>query len=517
MVTAGQLTQASSILQEASSGPQVPPANVSYLQVLAEELWVARWVGGGILSELVEIILETISPFQEILDELAGDPGVIVSHAESVAALGAGVGAAATSAIGGRTQASQQWSGDAATAFLLVATGIEGVFRSYRDAATTIADSEVLIGERVGAVREYVADTAGDVVAELVAAAGQIGASIGSIAAAASLGLVILGPAGAVLGAGAAIAAEVARFAVWAYGFVSAYLANVMQVLQELLAAVTGLIGKVQNVGTCMERAAIVLEGGADPGRASDFDPDGGAADRFGTEPQAHDEDLAWLASDCYAPGQSGNLPSGYEAITDPADLRALGIDPALLDTSSGFQAAVYRGPNGEYVVAMRGTESQQEDIIEDAIGGATVSPQTADALALAQAIDRSGIANDTTYTGHSLGGRLAASASMYSGNPAVTFQAAGLSPATVDYIAAQNGQRPSQLLAQMENGQMRNYRTSDDPLTNVQENLGPLSKIAPDAPGTQIQLGGTHGLFGGHDLPNLVNEMGKAYPDIFH
>jgi hypothetical protein len=532
MITAARLTEATGILDEGASSPAIPAANVNNLQVLAEEVWVASWLPGLLISEIAEVILGHLGPFQEILDELTGDPAAITSHAESVRSVGRSVAQSAPDATAAGAAALRQWKGEAAAAFTPVSQAVPPLYRAYDSAACVIAESEVQAAERVAGVREYVIDTVGDMIAELVRVGLQVAGNIKDVGLWAAAGFLIAGPGGAIIGAGAAIAKLVGEFAAWAYGFVNMYLANVVQVLQELVRAVTGVIGRIQGVGSCMSRAAIVLKGGTDPGRPGDLG-DGSARDRFGTYPQADDYDLAQLAQESYDHEPFGtdldlsdgmDVPDGYTELS-AAELRALGIDPNLLeDPANGFQARVYRSDDGEIVVAMRGTEPDKDrwpDISEDAIGAVTVSPQTQSALRLAEAIDRSSVADDTTYTGHSLGGRLASAAALYSGSPAVTFQAAGVSPATVDYIAAQNGQTSQQLLNQASNGQIRAYHTADDPLTNAQQHLdqygfGNVSAAAPDAVGHPISLGGDNGSFGGHGMDNMWSEMKEGYPYTF-
>ncbi|MDO5285321.1 MAG: hypothetical protein Q4G45_00645 [Actinomycetia bacterium] len=66
------------------------------------------------------------------------------------------------------------------------------------------------------------------------------------------------------------------------------------------------------------------------------------------------------------------------------------------------------------------------------------MSRQVGNAMALSQKVQELGLNDNTVYTGHSLGGRLATVAGATSGVPSVTYNAAGISEPTIDYISAQ-------------------------------------------------------------------------------
>jgi len=299
--------------------------------------------------------------------------------------------------------------------------------------------------------------------------------------------------------------------------------------MQELLADVTGVLGQVKGVGDCMERAASVLEGHGDPGPVGALPSDSQAATYKGTAPNAEDLNFAKTnaaidsdpAKDATAAADSRAHPEkygGYRRLTDD-ELRAIGIDPALLrNNADGFAAGVMVNKAGQYVVVVTGTDfNTVEDVSEDATGAMTVSPQSADAIRLAQAVNASPtLADNAVYVGHSLGGRLAAVASMESGNPAITFNAAGVSPATVAYMASQNGISTAEMYGQLTAGQVRQYSTADDPLTNIQESY-PTKNVAPDGVGARISLGGSSiNPADGHVMPNVWSEMARKYPGFY-
>jgi Protein of unknown function (DUF2974) len=142
---------------------------------------------------------------------------------------------------------------------------------------------------------------------------------------------------------------------------------------------------------------------------------------------------LALLSADVYR--ASASPPAGYR-VASATDLGALGLKPGdLTSTQSGFTARVYvtgTGAGARYVVAFRGSTSDRTDWISNLQQSAGVrSDHYNRALALGERIARSGNSN-VTLTGHSLGGGLASAAAIASGRPAQTFNAAGLSDATI-------------------------------------------------------------------------------------
>lgn len=99
------------------------------------------------------------------------------------------------------------------------------------------------------------------------------------------------------------------------------------------------------------------------------------------------------------------------------------------------------------------------------------------------------------SFTGHSLGGSLAAMASNATGRDCETFNAAGIGTGNHDLaVRAGGGVGASER-------QIVNYHAPGDPLTVVQEGRG--AGILPAA-GAQVTRGSTYNPVKGHNVPEL-------------
>ncbi len=161
--------------------------------------------------------------------------------------------------------------------------------------------------------------------------------------------------------------------------------------------------------------------------------------------------ELALMAADVYHDIPSP--PPGYRVAGD-ADLARIGLDPQNLSSpESAFRARVYvrdTAQGSQFVVSFRGSTdaSDWKANAQQALG--LPSDQYSRALMIARAIGRHPEA-DVTITGHSLGGGLASAAALASGRQATTFNAAGLSDATIrqaEGIRAANGGTPEPAIA---------------------------------------------------------------------
>lgn len=151
----------------------------------------------------------------------------------------------------------------------------------------------------------------------------------------------------------------------------------------------------------------------------------------------------ALISNDVYHSHAQVYLPSFVQRIpnNDTLALAVLGLTPnRLSDPATGFYASVYKDMyTGKYIVANRGTVISgwhplisSHDLATDvrqALGYPT-RQYNADATRLGKALAKVNGGN-VVLTGHSLGGGLAALEAYITGDPAVTFDAAGLSAAT--------------------------------------------------------------------------------------
>ncbi|WP_183097780.1 DUF2974 domain-containing protein [Nocardioides pelophilus] len=141
----------------------------------------------------------------------------------------------------------------------------------------------------------------------------------------------------------------------------------------------------------------------------------------------------------------SGDV-GGWHRLSDD-ELLVLGIDPGMVrDPASGFSASVFRNAEGQIVVAYRGTTewfsgfAVGPDLLADVEGSVYLSQQSEQAVALALALRNAVGVENLTFTGHSLGGRLAAVSSIATGAHADTFNAAGVSPSEMMYAHIAGG-----------------------------------------------------------------------------
>ncbi|HEV8690269.1 MAG TPA: hypothetical protein VGQ91_08250, partial [Ideonella sp.] len=216
-----------------------------------------------------------------------------------------------------------------------------------------------------------------------------------------------------------------------------------------------------------------------------------------GTTQRPIDLQMAMMANDVYStPDASGKTntqseaelaSAGWHRVQPNQDLRTadgrtVRLDPAQLsDPSSGFQAAVYEDGKGHYVVAFAGTDPKSPaDLRTDAGQGLGLSTRQYE-LASRLGVKMAGIfgTDNVAFTGHSLGGGLAAVATVASGAQGVTFNAAGLSNETLREYGSPNSLHEEYAT----NGALRSYSVAGDPLTFV-GHVG-----TPQPLGTELQM----------------------------
>lgn len=214
---------------------------------------------------------------------------------------------------------------------------------------------------------------------------------------------------------------------------------------------------------------------------------------------------LARLSSDVY--NAVGAPPEGWRVAT-PADLAAVGVRPTdLTSPVSGFRARVYAEGTGaatRYVVAFRGSTSDRSDWVSNGRQAAGLSTDHyARALQVGRLIGLSGNRN-VTITGHSLGGGLASAAGLAAGLPTTTFNASGLSAAT---ISAANGIRATTGRSEAD---IRAYYVRGEILSTIQDGgdrvagsllgralgsiLGPAGGVAGGIAGAQVDAPEAYG-----------------------
>jgi type VI secretion system secreted protein VgrG len=184
------------------------------------------------------------------------------------------------------------------------------------------------------------------------------------------------------------------------------------------------------------------------------------AADRLTRNNRAVEN--ARLAADTY---NTEGAPEGWERLEH------------WEDPNSGFYAVAYRSQiDGHVVVAYRGTEPTHWNDWRNnlAQGAGLPSPQYAEAASVARQAEARYGNQGLEFTGHSLGGGLAATGAMATGRHADTFNAAGVNPMSYYYYGLdRDGAR-----------NVDNHTVDGEVLTSLQE-----STWAADAVGTQHRL----------------------------
>ena len=220
---------------------------------------------------------------------------------------------------------------------------------------------------------------------------------------------------------------------------------------------------------------------------------DGGfAAEVAGQQPHAVDRELSTLIQDNYAVADARRGKSSFEpelpgtwARMDDEAMRAAGIDPTLLhDVKTGFDASFYRDAQGAVVLAYAGSDEWQDWPHNFRQGLGFQDAQYDQAIALAREAKQA-FGDNVVLTGQSLGGGLAAAASMVNEVPAVTFNAAGVHDRTIERYGFDAGV----LKQEAEQGLIRTYHVKNEILTHLQEDSIPLKWTMPDAPGHKIEL----------------------------
>lgn len=213
-----------------------------------------------------------------------------------------------------------------------------------------------------------------------------------------------------------------------------------------------------------------------------------------GRQARELDVDMMRLSYATYADGPQ--TVAGWTELTE-TQLREKGMDPGALDVpGSQFRAEVFTDGQGNYVLAFRGTQEGAADWRTNFEQGTGLYTDEFDRLApqaaaqfreafgqFAADADGNQVPTNLAITGHSQGGGLATVASLMTDIPAVTFDASGIHPVTLERL----GLDPSQARQDAEAGQIRRYSMHEDALTQAQESWAATALLAPDALGHQI------------------------------
>lgn len=477
--------QASAILQEGAASATFPDMGSDMLQWLDAQADPHAWLSGGLLGTLFDYVIQALTPMKLVLDELAGDPGAVLAHSRALnsAADDAQGRADALIAANGLIPPGV-WTGSGSDAARAAITELAACHRGHADCSRRQSAGNIALAGNIAMTRQTVVQIVREFVVQVVD--------------------FVVGWLWALPWSLGHITGTIARMVDWV-------LNRIDGLLRSLLETGSQLIGTIQHLGTTMHRAAAVITTGKDPGQMHLPSP-GAASDDGGGAARPEDREYIDINQHVYDP--NAELPEGVTEITDPDQLSELGLTPEMLDDpANGLHANVYETEDGRIIVGFEGTDfGSQADLIEIGTGGVGVSPQTRSAIEIAQALERSGRGGDVVYTGHSLGGRLATIASMTTGQPAVNFNPAGVSPATVDYIAASNGESSDQLMDRM-NEQNRYYYSQQDPLQLLQEDTPITEQVMPDAVGTghDIDTGDDPYSVDAHGLDSLEEHWGQV------
>ena len=245
------------------------------------------------------------------------------------------------------------------------------------------------------------------------------------------------------------------------------------------------------------------------------------------------------------------DLPQFGQQLLDQEMMERLGLSSDAVGRiiegrikDKGFKCSIYRDYLSEdgldYVLAFGGTDMELSDIVNDIlqglglsgsewINGKTFEDQYIDAMDVAEAFGSMLAARGFRgrSTGHSLGGGLASAASVVCENyalPAHTFNAAGLHLNTITkryngVLQPDSPRTPNAFVRywteRAMEGRILAFSTSYDPLTFVQEHLGPLQFVGriPQAIGKAVRLQSPFDTFVSTNK-HLIAEAIRVVPD---
>lgn len=227
-----------------------------------------------------------------------------------------------------------------------------------------------------------------------------------------------------------------------------------------------------------------------------------------GTEPLPIDTVLALIAGDVYLDESAGPGELAGWTRLGPDDIPDGVVPPngwvdgnGIIHGPGGVQAAIYVNEYGDYVVAFRGTEpGSAADWMTnlDRSGLRQMTAQDGFAMDLAVNMEEA-FPGRVIFTGHSLGGGLAVTASLATGAPAVVFNPAGTNNRVIEAATARrNGSQGTEhssgnLVDEANAGNVRVYQNEGDWVTLSQENSGAANM--PATIGHRVRIEDQRGL----------------------
>ncbi len=457
---------------------------------ISSNVMMAPW--DWVLGSILEALINHLGYFQSILTDLTGDStglSLVVTDNTRCQQLIDGLNRQLDHV---RRHVGESWTGEAGDQCQSTLNLLADVLNSYPGAIHSLNQGFTSMARAVADTKDVVITIVVDMISHILQRAGALIATLGWC----------LGVPGGL----AIIASATMAFISSMAGYIALHARTVCQTITAMIATCAEIAGQISGVGVSLDQAAYAL---VHQESAPVFDPSiAGSGPTTFSVPSSSDQDIARVVA---ALGRKQPLPPGWAHMSD-AELRAIGIDPALLESPNGFSAGIFRHQgSGRIIVAFAGTDFSDldGDVTEDLVGALTVSDQSRNVITLTEAIRSSELNRQLiVYAGHSLGGRLAAVAAAATGNPAVTYNAAGVSEPTMAYLAARAGISREEL-DEFVIQSVRRYTTDDDILTWIQQSTPGLHPLIPDAVGSQINLDGEAGYFGGgHSLSNVIEAM---------
>ncbi|RMZ57924.1 RHS repeat-associated core domain-containing protein [Chryseobacterium nematophagum] len=234
------------------------------------------------------------------------------------------------------------------------------------------------------------------------------------------------------------------------------------------------------------------------------IDPDG----RQAMKPTP--KEAAAMAAHVYGDKKDNILIGGWRV-----SQRDFGKGVELSNEETGFKSQVYErvvdGEVTEYAYATAGTEDLAKDGLADVAQPLGASSQYSLSAKNATEISKQLGDTELTYTGHSLGGGLAALNSNLTRRAAITFNAAGVGAAT-KFLNGKNNSDMKGLFggftaAFRTEGLINAYIMKTDPLNIVQDK----SLMMPDVNGKRHTVWPTSAssVYNGHSMDNMLKEFG--------